>query len=91
MTPNQTTAKSGAIDERRPLRRITARRLGNAVLLTHESYGHVSLVDPSACVQRAITSYRVGLVTPRRGTVCQSNHQPFDPHFGEPPAGEPIP
>ena len=71
--------------------RITARRLGNAVLLTHEGYGHVSLVDPSACVQRAITGYLVGLVTPTRGTVCQSNHQPFDPSFGEPPAGEPIP
>ena len=65
--------------------RITARRLGNAVLLTHEGYGHVSLVDPSVCVQRAVTGYLVGLVTPPRGTVCQSNHQPFDPNFGEPP------
>ena len=65
--------------------RITARRLANAVLLTHEGYGHVSLVDPSVCVQRAVTGYLVGLVTPPRGTVCQSNHQPFDPNFGEPP------
>jgi pimeloyl-ACP methyl ester carboxylesterase len=32
----------------------------------------------------------VRLVTPRRGTVCQSNHQPFDPHFGEPLLGEPV-
>jgi pimeloyl-ACP methyl ester carboxylesterase len=71
--------------------RITARRLGNAVLLTHDGYGHISLVDPSVCVHRAITSYLVGLVTPRRGTVCQSNHQPFDPRFGEPPARDPIP
>jgi pimeloyl-ACP methyl ester carboxylesterase len=71
--------------------RSTARRLGNAVLLTHEGYGHVSLVDPSACVQRAIAGYLVSLVTPRRGTVCQSEHQPFDPNFGEPPAGEPVP
>jgi hypothetical protein len=61
------------------------------VLLTHEGYGHVSLVDPSACVQRAITGYLVGLVTPPQGTVCQSNHQPFDPKFGEPLAGEPVP
>jgi pimeloyl-ACP methyl ester carboxylesterase len=71
--------------------RITAGRLGNAVLLTHEGYGHVSLVDPSACVQRAITRYLVGLLTPPGGTVCQSDHEPFDPNFGEPPAGEPSP
>jgi pimeloyl-ACP methyl ester carboxylesterase len=70
---------------------ITARRLGNAVLLTHEGYGHVSVVDPSACVQRAITAYLVSLLTPPRGTVCQSDDQPFDPNFGEPPAGEPVP
>jgi pimeloyl-ACP methyl ester carboxylesterase len=70
---------------------ITARRLGNAVLLTHEGYGHVSLVDPSACVQHAITRYLVSLITPPRGTVCQSDHQPFDPKFGEPPAEEPDP
>ena len=70
---------------------ITARRLGNAVLLTHEGYGHVSLTDPSACVQRAVTRYLVRLVAPPRGTVCESNHQPFDPKFGEPPSGEPIP
>jgi len=61
------------------------------VLLTHEGYGHISLVDPSICVQRAITSYLVSLVTPRRGTVCQSDHQPFDPHFGEPLGGESAP
>jgi len=70
---------------------IAARRLGNAVLLTHEGYGHISLVDPSICVQRAITSYLVSLVTPRRGTVCQSDHQPFDPLFGEPLGGESAP
>ena len=71
--------------------RITARRLGNAVLLTHEGYGHVSLVDPSVCVQRAITGYLVDLTTPRKGTVCQSDRQPFDPHFGEPPSVEAVP
>jgi pimeloyl-ACP methyl ester carboxylesterase len=64
--------------------RVTARRLGNAVLLTHVGYGHVSLTDPSACVQRATTDYLTRLRAPRRGTVCQSNHQPFDPRFGEP-------
>jgi hypothetical protein len=65
---------------------ITARRLGNAVLLTHAGYGHVSLTDPSACTAHAITRYLTRLLAPRRGTVCQSDHQPFDPRFGEPPA-----
>lgn len=58
--------------------------LGNAVLLTHDGYGHLSFKDPSACVERAETAYLVHLVVPRRGTVCPSNHQPFDPDFGRP-------
>ena len=58
--------------------------LGNAVLLTHQGYGHLSSADPSACVNRAIGRYLVHLVTPRRGTVCPSNRQPFDPNFGQP-------
>jgi len=61
-----------------------ARRLGNAVLLTHDGYGHVSFQDPSTCVEEASTAYLVHLVTPPRGTVCPSDRQPFDPHFGEP-------
>lgn len=67
--------------------RITARRLGNAVLLTHQGYGHMRGTDPSACVKRATTRCLVGLLTPRRGTVCQSDRQPFDPKFGEPLTG----
>jgi pimeloyl-ACP methyl ester carboxylesterase len=62
----------------------TERRLGNAVLLTHDGYGHLSSQDPSGCVQRAMGRYLVGLVTPRRGTVCASDRQPFDPEFGAP-------
>lgn len=34
---------------RAPARRV-ARLLGNAVLLTHDGYGHTTPVDPSACV-----------------------------------------
>jgi pimeloyl-ACP methyl ester carboxylesterase len=64
--------------------RRAARRLGNAVLLTHDGYSHTSPPDPSACVNRAITGYLVHLITPRRGTVCPSNRQPFDPNFGQP-------
>ena len=64
--------------------RRVARLLGNAVLLTHDGYGHTSPADPSACVQRATAAYLVRLVTPPRGTVCPSDRQPFDPKFGTP-------
>lgn len=55
--------------------------LGDAVLLTHEGYGHLSFQNPSSCVDRAIVDYLVDLVTPPPGTVCQSDHQPFDPEL----------
>ena len=55
--------------------------LGNAVLLTHEGYGHLSFQDPSSCVDRAMVDYVTELITPPRGTVCQSDQQPFDPDF----------
>jgi len=64
--------------------RRVARRLANAVLLTHDGYGHVSVSDPSACVMRATGVYLVDLVAPPKGTVCASDRQPFDPHFGQP-------
>ena len=70
---------------------VTARRLGNAVLLTHNGYGHVSWQDPSACVEQAVGRYLTTLIAPPRGTVCQSDRQPFDPRFGEPLSGEPVP
>jgi pimeloyl-ACP methyl ester carboxylesterase len=55
--------------------------LGNAVLLTHQGYGHVFFQNPSACVDKAMADYLTNLVTPPRGTVCQSDQQPFDPDF----------
>jgi pimeloyl-ACP methyl ester carboxylesterase len=64
--------------------RRAARRLGNAVLLTHHGYGHKSESDPSRCVTRATSRYLIELVVPPRGTVCPSDRRPFDPHFGEP-------
>lgn len=57
--------------------RRAARRLGNAVLLTHDGYGHISFTDPSQCVERARTAYLVHLTTPPRGTVCRSDRRPF--------------
>jgi hypothetical protein len=59
-----------------------AKLLGNAVLLTHEGYGHLYFQDPSACMDKAILDYLTRLVTPPNGSVCQSDHQPFDPDFG---------
>jgi pimeloyl-ACP methyl ester carboxylesterase len=53
--------------------------LGNAVLLTHEGYGHLFFQDPSACVDEAMVDYLTELITPPPGTVCQSDQQPFDP------------
>ena len=64
--------------------RRAARRLGNAVLLTHDGYGHLSRRDPSTCVVQATGSYLVELTTPAPGTVCPSDRLPFDPDFGQP-------
>ena len=58
------------------------RLLGNAVLLTHDGYGHVSFQDPSACVEMARVKYLVELITPPKGTVCRADKQPFEPGFG---------
>jgi pimeloyl-ACP methyl ester carboxylesterase len=63
----------------------SARRLGNAVLLTHDGYGHVSFHDPSACVDQARVAYLTELITPPPGTVCNADQQPFDPGFGQAP------
>jgi hypothetical protein len=62
--------------------RRSERLLGNAVLLTHDGYGHVSFQDPSACVEKARVKYLVELITPPKGTVCRADKQPFEPGFG---------
>jgi pimeloyl-ACP methyl ester carboxylesterase len=51
--------------------------LGNAVLLTHEGYGHLSFQDPSQCVEDARVRYLVDLQAPAPGTVCQADQKPF--------------
>ena len=63
--------------------RRVARRLGNAVLLEQQGYGHGTYTDPSVCAVRAIGAYLVHLVAPVR-RVCPSDRQPFDPDFGQP-------
>jgi pimeloyl-ACP methyl ester carboxylesterase len=61
---------------------LAARTLGNAVLLTHDGYGHTSDEDPSTCVQRDVAAYLTRLVTPPPGKVCRADHLPFSPKFG---------
>jgi pimeloyl-ACP methyl ester carboxylesterase len=57
--------------------------LGNAILLTHNGYGHTSEADPSRCVERATSTYLAHLIAPPSGRVCASDRQPFNPHFGD--------
>lgn len=51
--------------------------LGNAVLLTHDGYGHLSSQDPSACVEAARVRYLVDLEVPAPGTACAADQLPF--------------
>ena len=51
-------------------------QLGNAVLLTVNSWGHPSYALPSTCVDKWRVRYLVHLVTPPRGTVC-GTQRPF--------------
>jgi pimeloyl-ACP methyl ester carboxylesterase len=64
--------------------RRVERLLGNAVLLVHDGYGHLSASDPSTCVTRAMGRYLTDLAVPSRGTRCPSDRVPFDPAFGTP-------
>jgi pimeloyl-ACP methyl ester carboxylesterase len=71
--------------------RQVARLLGNAILLTHDGYGHTSEADPSQCVVHATSAYLAELITPPKGTICRSDRQPFDPQFGQPASGALVP
>ena len=86
-TPHPILVIGARLDPNTPLSsaRLAAKQLGNAVLLTHDGYGHISSADPSTCVQRAIANYLITLATPSRGTVCRSNRLRFDPKFGQTP------
>jgi pimeloyl-ACP methyl ester carboxylesterase len=85
-TRNPILVIGNRFDPNTPLRnaRLAARRLGNAVLLTHDGYGHTSQRDPSTCVMQATGAYLINLTTPPAGTVCPSDRLPFDPDFGQP-------
>jgi pimeloyl-ACP methyl ester carboxylesterase len=64
--------------------RAVQRRLGNAVLLVHDGYGHLAAKDPSACVTAAVGTYLLHLHTPPPNATCPSDRLPFDPDFGQP-------
>lgn len=51
--------------------------LGDAVLLTHQGYGHLSFQDPSRCVEQARARYLVDLQALPAGTVCSADRTPF--------------
>ena len=53
------------------------KRLGNAVLLTVNGWGHPSYQLPSTCTDQARERYLVDLVTPPKGTVCEPDQLPF--------------
>jgi hypothetical protein len=54
-----------------------AKRLGNAVLLTHDGYGHVSSHDPSNCIEKARVAYLVDLEAPPSGRSARPTRNPF--------------
>lgn len=54
------------------------RLLGDAVLLTHEGFGHLSMNDESTCIEEWRVRYLVDLETPPPGTVCQADRRPFE-------------
>jgi hypothetical protein len=65
----------------------TAGILGNARLLTSDSWGHTAY-GTSACLTGTVSRYLVDGVTPARGTVCVGDVQPFaPPAYSEGPAG----
>jgi pimeloyl-ACP methyl ester carboxylesterase len=56
---------------------VAEQRLGNAVLLTMDGWGHPSFQLRSDRVDDARMRYLVDLVTPPPGTVCQPDEVPF--------------
>ncbi len=69
--------------------RRVARRLGNAKLLTLDGYGHTTDVDPSTCIDHAVTAYLIRPATARPQT-CHADRKPFDPDFGKPLPNVPV-
>ncbi len=55
----------------------TAKLLGNARLLTLDTFGHGALGN-SECIAGSLNAYFIEGTVPAEGTVCQPDHGPFD-------------
>ena len=77
-TPSPILLVGTRFDPNTPLvnARLAERRLGNAVLLTHDGYGHLSNADPSSCVSR-------------RPAATWSTSAPHHPGPSAPPTASP--
>ena len=80
-TPNPILLVGTRFDPNTPLvnAQIAERRLGNAVLLTHDGYGHLSSADPSTCVLQATGRYLVDLSTTHPGASAPPTASPSTP------------
>lgn len=56
----------------------TSKLLGDARLLTLDTFGHGAL-GHSECIDGAVDRYFIGGALPDEGTVCEPARQPFDP------------
>ncbi|MBK1786429.1 alpha/beta fold hydrolase [Prauserella sp. ASG 168] len=56
----------------------TSKRLGDARLLSLESFGHGARGN-SECIDSALDAYFIDGALPEEGTVCQPDRAPFDP------------
>jgi pimeloyl-ACP methyl ester carboxylesterase len=54
-----------------------SRLLPRARLLTVDGFGHVALLNPSACANGHLSSYLIGLQLPPPGTRCEQDEKPF--------------
>jgi hypothetical protein len=66
-------------DPATPLRGAMAmqRALARARLLTLDGYGHTSLINPSACVNRFESRYFINGTLPPKGARCTQDGTPF--------------
>jgi pimeloyl-ACP methyl ester carboxylesterase len=69
-----------------PLRnaRLAARRLGNADLVVHDGYGHLTRRDPNTCITQAVGSHLVDLTTHPRGPSAPLTATPSTPTSANP-------
>lgn len=90
--PWNATTKHPILGYRHPVRpvtplrnaRLAARRLGNADLVVHDGYGHLTRRDPSTCITQAVGSHLVDLTTHPRGPSAPLTAAPSTPTSANP-------